>query len=69
MLRVASLDVFNWLWTHYFTERINRLATHPVANFVLAKAIERLDAAQMTQVIQELAADKTARQLIGRLRC
>ncbi|KAF8960207.1 hypothetical protein BDZ97DRAFT_1834525 [Flammula alnicola] len=34
---------FNAMWETYFKGKLARLAAHPVANFVLAKAVERLD--------------------------
>ncbi|KAA1466051.1 ARM repeat-containing protein [Dentipellis sp. KUC8613] len=46
--------VFDMLWDTYFAGKLARLAAHPVANFVVAKAIERVSAAQMAQVLSEL---------------
>ncbi|KAH8105489.1 ARM repeat-containing protein [Cristinia sonorae] len=46
--------VFNVLWATYFQGKLPRLAVHPVANFVVAKAIMRLSAAQLSDACQEL---------------
>ncbi|CAK5281828.1 unnamed protein product [Mycena citricolor] len=45
---------FATLWTLYFKDSLARLAIHPVANYVLAKTFERLDAAQLADVFLEL---------------
>lgn len=45
---------FNILWMTYFRGKLARLATHPVANFVVAKAAERLNPAQLKAALEEL---------------
>ncbi|KAG1739843.1 armadillo-type protein [Suillus paluster] len=45
---------FTILWTTYFQGKLARLATHPVANFVVAKAAERLNPAQLEAALDEL---------------
>ncbi|KAJ7067930.1 armadillo-type protein [Mycena amicta] len=45
---------FSQLWTIYFQKTLSKIASHPVANFVLAKAFERLDASQLTAACGEL---------------
>ncbi|KAF9518476.1 hypothetical protein BS47DRAFT_1289620 [Hydnum rufescens UP504] len=40
----APPRVFQSIWTTYFVGRLPKLVTHPVANFVVAKAVERLEA-------------------------
>ncbi|KAJ3505135.1 hypothetical protein NLJ89_g7571 [Agrocybe chaxingu] len=47
-------DVFNVLWRVYFKGKLPRLANHPVGNFVLAKAVERVSEEQLSEVFQEL---------------
>lgn len=47
-------DVFNVLWETYFKGKLPRLAAHPTANFVVAKAIERLSEVQLSEVCDEL---------------
>jgi nucleolar protein 9 len=42
------------LWKTYFKGKLARLAHHPVANFVLAKAIERVSDNQLSEIFQEL---------------
>lgn len=43
------------LWRTYFVGSLARLAVHPVANFVVAKALECLDVAQLKAAIDEMA--------------
>ncbi|KAF7313483.1 hypothetical protein HMN09_00504200 [Mycena chlorophos] len=45
---------FSALWSTYFKGTLAKIASHPVANFVLAKAIERLDAEQLADACDEL---------------
>ncbi|KAJ7229049.1 armadillo-type protein [Mycena pura] len=45
---------FSILWATYFKGSLPRIALHPVANFVLAKALERVDVAQLTDICVEL---------------
>ncbi|KAG5645777.1 hypothetical protein DXG03_005314 [Asterophora parasitica] len=42
-------EVFAVLWTTYFKGKLARLAIHPVANFVLAKALDRLSNGQLAE--------------------
>lgn len=46
--------VFGILWNTYFKGKLSRLAVHPVANFVVAKALSRIDADQLEAVCDEL---------------
>lgn len=48
-------DAFNVLWQTYFKSKFARLSAHPVANFVLAKALERVSEVQLTEVFDELS--------------
>ena len=45
---------FDALWKTYFKGRLPRLAAHPAANFVVAKAIERLSEDQLSEACDEL---------------
>ncbi|RDB20532.1 Nucleolar protein 9 [Hypsizygus marmoreus] len=45
---------FGVLWSTYFKGKLGRLANHPVANFVLAKAMERVTAKQLSEACVEL---------------
>ncbi|KAF9224354.1 ARM repeat-containing protein [Gyrodon lividus] len=47
-------QAFNLLWPTYFRGKLARLAFHPVANFVVAKAVERLDSSQLGDALEEL---------------
>ncbi|KAJ7179528.1 armadillo-type protein [Mycena filopes] len=47
-------SAFSILWATYFTGNLPRIASHPVANFVLAKAVERLSVAQLNDACTEL---------------
>ncbi|TCD70472.1 Nucleolar protein 9 [Steccherinum ochraceum] len=46
--------VFDVLWATYFQGKLGRLAAHPVANFVVAKALLRLEASQLAEACDEL---------------
>ncbi|KAG1803393.1 armadillo-type protein [Suillus subaureus] len=45
---------FTILWATYFRGKLARLATHPVANFVVAKAADRLNPTQLKGALEEL---------------
>ncbi|RXW16432.1 hypothetical protein EST38_g9415 [Candolleomyces aberdarensis] len=45
---------FDLAWQLYFNTKLARLAAHPVANFVVAKALERLSPEQITDAYAEL---------------
>lgn len=47
-------QVFSILWSTYFKGKLARLALHPVANFVVAKAVERQDSRQLGNTLEEL---------------
>ncbi|TFK35011.1 armadillo-type protein [Crucibulum laeve] len=47
-------DAFTVLWKVYFKGKLARLSNHPVANFVLAKAIERVSADQLADACAEM---------------
>ncbi|EDR04892.1 uncharacterized protein LACBIDRAFT_303745 [Laccaria bicolor S238N-H82] len=47
-------SAFDKLWAIYFKGALPRLAVHPVANFVLAKALERVSEGQLLEVCAEL---------------
>ncbi|KAI0829359.1 ARM repeat-containing protein [Trametes gibbosa] len=50
----APTRAFDSLWKTYFVGKLSRLAAHPVANFVVAKAFERSNAEQVEAAVQEL---------------
>ncbi|KAH9950104.1 ARM repeat-containing protein [Amylocystis lapponica] len=56
LVRRAPDAVFGMLWTTYFRGRLAKLAAHPVANFVVAKALERVHAEQLGEACAELDA-------------
>ncbi|KAJ7499330.1 armadillo-type protein [Mycena latifolia] len=45
---------FGILWATYFKGNLPRIASHPVANFVLAKALERVSMTQLAEACTEL---------------
>jgi len=47
-------SVFCILWTIYFERSLKKLAMHPVANFVIAKALERANFEQLSYAMNEL---------------
>lgn len=46
--------VFRAVWSIYFHGRLSKLATHPVANYVVAKAVARLDGDELGDVMEEM---------------
>lgn len=50
----SPAKVFKVLWATYFRSKLPKLAVHPVANFVVAKALERVDASELEEACQEL---------------
>ncbi|KAI0698876.1 armadillo-type protein [Cytidiella melzeri] len=53
---VAKLpdEVFAAVWRTYFQSRLSRLAVHPVANFVVAKALQRASEQQLAEACVEI---------------
>lgn len=47
-------DAFNVIWKTYFEGKLARLAIHPVANFVVARALERVSEDQLLKALEEL---------------
>ena len=69
MLAVAPDPLFAALWSTYLGgDRLSKLAGHPVANFIVAKAIRRLDADAVDEIVAALKRDGTARKLVGACR-
>ncbi|KAI8985005.1 ARM repeat-containing protein [Trametes punicea] len=54
LVRRSPDRVFDVLWQTYFTGKLGRLAVHPVANFVVARAFERLSSEQFEAALQEV---------------
>ncbi|CCM04038.1 uncharacterized protein FIBRA_06196 [Fibroporia radiculosa] len=54
LVRRSPDKVFNILWPTYFSGKLSRLAVHPVANFVVARAIERATVEQLGEICHEL---------------
>lgn len=52
--------MFKGLWNVYFKGKLGRLSAHPVANFVVGKALERVNEEQLGEACEELlpAAEK-----------
>ena len=55
-------SIFGIIWTTYFERSLRKLSMHPVANFVIAKALERANAKQLLYALKEL------RDSLGKLR-
>lgn len=47
---------YNVIWQTYFRGKLSRLAVHPVANFVVAKVLLRMDPRQLEEACGELGA-------------
>ena len=54
LARQLPSDFFEGVWTIYFKSKLARLAVHPVANFVVGKALERVDDEQLDDACEEL---------------
>ena len=50
----SSAPIFNLLWSTYFQNQLPRLSVHPVANFVVSRALARIDQVQLGEVCGEL---------------
>lgn len=56
ILTTASEKIFDILWRLHFVGKIGKLATHPIANFVVSTGVKRSTEEQMQRVIDELKA-------------
>ncbi|EJU06458.1 ARM repeat-containing protein [Dacryopinax primogenitus] len=54
ILAVAPEDILHKLWEVYFRGKLPKLAVHPVANFVLASAVGRLNGEELGEVWEEM---------------
>ncbi|KZW04403.1 ARM repeat-containing protein [Exidia glandulosa HHB12029] len=52
----APPKTFDLLWSTYFAGKLAKLGVHPVANFVVARAVDRLSAEQMQAAVEEMGA-------------
>jgi nucleolar protein 9 len=50
----APERAFTFLWSTYFQGKLARLAAHPVANFVVARALEKVNTEQLGEACEEL---------------
>lgn len=60
----SSPPIFSSLWSTYFQQHLSRLSVHPVANFVVARALSRIDEDQLSGVCEELG--KSWQKIISR---
>ncbi len=60
MLTFAPIKIFHAMWELYFKGKIGKMASHPIANFVTAAGIKRLDDAGIENVVAELQAVGTS---------
>ncbi|CAE6465333.1 unnamed protein product [Rhizoctonia solani] len=54
LVRHAPEKTFQALWKLYFKTKLGRLCSHPVANFVVSKAIMRLDSSNLLEALQDI---------------
>lgn len=52
-IRCSPNDAFAQIWEIYFSGKLSRLGIHPVANFVVTRAMERLDEKNLKSAIDE----------------
>ena len=60
----SSPSIFSLLWSTYFQQQLPRLSVHPVANFVVARALARINEVQLGGVCEELG--KSWQKIISR---
>lgn len=60
----SSTPIFTLLWSTYFQQQLSRLSVHPVANFVVARVLSRIDEVQLGSVCEELG--KTWQKIISK---
>ncbi|KAH9831022.1 ARM repeat-containing protein [Rhodofomes roseus] len=63
LARRAPTPVFAVLWATYFAGKLARLAVHPVANFVVQKAVARLSGGELGRASAELSGE-VARKVV-----
>lgn len=51
----APVRIFDLVWSTYFAGRLGKLAVHPVANYVVAKGVRRLNDDQLGKLLDESA--------------
>lgn len=54
LLSHCAPPAFTLLWDNHFKGKISRLASHPIANFVLSKALAKINEEQLEEVLEEL---------------
>lgn len=54
LVRRLPEGAFDAVWATYLAGKLGRLAVHPVANFVVAKALERVNERRLQQACEEL---------------
>jgi nucleolar protein 9 len=59
----APSHVFDILWSVYISAALPRLAVHPIANFVVAKALRRCNKTQLAEAVPGLRS--VAGKLVG----
>ena len=64
ILSLAPKPVFDALWSTYFVPHVSKLAGHPVANFLVAKSVERLALDQVRGLLVDLTASETGCTLV-----
>lgn len=67
ILLSSPSQVFASIWELYFIGKIGRLAGHPTANYVIAKAVGRLDLAGVEAVVKECRAVAGGKGMISML--
>ena len=54
LVRRLPKEPFDVAWSTYFEGKLARLAVHPVANFVVARALERVSQEQLGAACEEI---------------
>ncbi|GJJ07712.1 hypothetical protein Clacol_001917 [Clathrus columnatus] len=54
LIKQCPTNIFEQIWNVYLVEDVAKRAIHPVANFVVSRAIARLSAEELTKVVERL---------------
>jgi nucleolar protein 9 len=68
ILTSSSERIFTSIWSTYFVGKIGKLAGHPTANYVIARAVGRLGLEELQGVMRECRAVAGGKGMISELR-
>lgn len=68
ILQHSPSNVFDKIWELYFVGKLGRLAGHPTGNYVVAKAVSRLELEKVEGLVKEVQSNAGGRGLISKFR-